>query len=179
EDPQNRLWWRVPPRRLEAEAIRDSLLVAGGSLDEKPFGPGSLDDNNPRRSIYLTVKRSRLSPTLQAFDAPEGIQSVGEGSSTTATTQALVMMNSRFVRTQAEKLAARVKPWSTDAVPGAIEKAYRIALGRKPTDAEAKKMTAFVRRLADESGKSPQALEMAMADFCQVLLCLNEFVYVD
>jgi hypothetical protein len=178
EDPQNRLWWRVPPRRLEAEAIRDSLLVAGASLDEKPFGPGTLDDNNPRRSIYLTVKRSRLSPTLQAFDAPEGIQSVGERSSTTATTQALVMMNSRFVRAQAEKLAARVRPDKLD-VPGAIEKAYRIAIGRKPNDAEAKKMTAFVRRLADESGKSPQALEMAMSDFCQVLLCLNEFVYVD
>jgi len=174
-DPQNRLWWHVPPRKLEAEAIRDSLLLIGGSLDLKMFGPGVLDETGPRRSIYLTVKRSRLLPMLQAFDAPEPIQSVGERSSTTATTQALIMMNSALVRQQAEKFARAVLPAATGNVPQSVEKAYLRALGRPPTDRERKRMTDFVLRGADGS----KGLETATADFCQVLLCLNEFLYVD
>ena len=176
-DPQNRLWWHVPPRRLEAEAIRDSLLAIGGSLDPKMYGPGTLDENSPRRSVYLTVKRSRLLPMLQAFDAPEPIQSVGERSLTTATTQALTMMNSRLVRQQAESLARAVKPATAAEVPGTVEKAYRIGLGRAPTDGERRRMSAFILAAADNS--EPKALETATADFCQVLLCLNEFLYVD
>jgi hypothetical protein len=177
-DPQNHLWWHVPPRRLEAEAIRDSLLVVGGSLDPKMFGPGTLDETSPRRSIYLTVKRSRLLPMLQAFDAPEPIQSVGERSLTTATTQALMMMNSRLVRQQAEKLARVVLPATAADVPQAIERAYRVALGRRPTDAERQRMTAFILQGTGD-GKGAKGLETATADFCQVLLCLNEYLYVD
>lgn len=176
-DPQNRLWWHVPPRRLEAEAIRDSLLAVGGSLDPKMYGPGTLDENSPRRSVYLTVKRSRLVPMLQAFDAPEPIQSVGERSLTTATTQALMMMNSRLVRQQAENLARTVKPATAADIPAAVEKAYRIGLGRAPTDAERRRMSGFILMVAGDSG--PKGLETATADFCQVLLCLNEFLYVD
>jgi len=174
-DPQNRLWWQVPPRRLEAEAVRDSLLTVGGSFDPKMYGPGTLDENTPRRSVYLTIKRSRLLPMLQAFDAPEPIQSVGERQSTTATTQALMMMNSQLVRQQAERLARTVQPASAADVPKSIEKAYRVALGRAPTDGERQRMAAFV--LSGSTG--PKGLETATADFCQVLLCLNEFLYVD
>ncbi|MBY0229477.1 MAG: PSD1 and planctomycete cytochrome C domain-containing protein, partial [Gemmataceae bacterium] len=131
EDPRNLLWSHVPPRRLEAEAIRDALLSVGGTLDLNMFGPGTLDDRSPRRSVYLTVKRTRLSPFLQAFDAPESIQSVGERQSTTTTTQALALLNSPFVRSQAGKLAKRA---------GSVEKAYRLALGRPPSAAEAKRL---------------------------------------
>ncbi len=177
-DPQNRLWGHVPPRRLEAEAVRDSLLAVGGTLDPKMFGPGTLDEDSPRRSVYLTVKRSRLTPMLQAFDSPEPIQGVGERQSTTATTQALIMMNSHLVRQQAEKLARAVMPATTADVPSVVEKAYRVALGRLPTAAERTQMMTFVLRGADE-GKGPKGLETATADFCQVLLCLNEFLYVD
>src|SRR6185369_10193301 len=106
--------------------------------------------NALRRSVYLTVKRSRLLPMLQAFDAPEPIQSVGERSLTTATTQALMMMNSRLVRQQAEKLARVVLPATPADVPQAIEKAYRVALGRKPTDSERKRMAEFILRGSEE-----------------------------
>jgi hypothetical protein len=177
-DPQNRLWGHVPPRRLEAEAIRDSLLMVGNSLDLKMFGPGTLDENSPRRSVYLTIKRSKLIPMLQAFDAPEPIQSIGERSSTTATTQALMMMNSRLVRQQAEKLARAVLPASAADIPQAVDKAYRIALGRLPTDGERQRMAAYILRGTDD-GKGVKALDTATTDFCQVLLCLNEFLYID
>ena len=131
-DPQNRLWWRHPTRRLEAEAIRDNLLAVAGTLDPKMFGPGTLDGNNPRRSVYLTVKRSQMVPFLQMFDVPESLQSIGERSVTTVPTQSLAFMNSPLVRGAAQKLAVRVRSKS-DAE--SIEQAYLIALcaGGRPT----------------------------------------------
>ncbi|MCA9071626.1 MAG: DUF1553 domain-containing protein, partial [Planctomycetaceae bacterium] len=68
-DPENHLWWHRGATRLEAEVIRDALLSVSGSLDQTMFGKGSLDQENPRRSVYLTVKRSSLIPILQLFDA--------------------------------------------------------------------------------------------------------------
>lgn len=169
-DPANKHWWRHPTRRLEAEAIRDSLLAVAGTLDLKMYGPGTLDGNNPRRSVYLTVKRSQMIPFLQMFDVPEALQSIGERSVTTVPTQSLAFMNSPLVRGAAQKLAARVCS-KTDAE--SVAQAYLIALSRRPTDAERQRMTSFI------AGYGTQAREQALVDFCQVLLCLNEFIYVD
>jgi hypothetical protein len=178
-DPQNTLWWRRPARRLEAEAIRDGLLAVSGTLDTKMYGPGTLDENSPRRSVYLMVKRSRMIPLLQMFDAPEAIQSIGERPTTTVATQALAMMNSPFVRQRAEKLAQRVKPKSAEELPRAIDAAYRTAVARLPSDAERQRMTAFIESQAKAYGTNALARDLALTDFCQVLLCLNEFLYVD
>jgi hypothetical protein len=175
-DPDNRLWGRVPPRRLEAEAVRDALLSVSGTLDRTMYGPGTLDENGPRRSVYLTVKRSRLMPMMQLFDAPEPIQAVGERSTTTVATQALALMNSPFVRQRAEKLAQRVRPKDAADLPRAVEEAYRLALGRRPTPAERDRLSAFV--LA-QSGGDAKALDAALADACQALLASNEFLYID
>src|SRR5262249_29583889 len=120
-DPQNRLWWRRPARRLEAEAIRDSMLAVSGALDATMYGPGTLDENAPRRSVYLTVKRSRMIPLLQMFDAPEAIQSIGGRQTTTVATQALAMMNSPFVRQRAGQFAQRVRPKSVDELARAVD----------------------------------------------------------
>ncbi|MBM3995229.1 MAG: DUF1553 domain-containing protein [Planctomycetes bacterium] len=169
-DPANKLWWRHPTRRLEAEAIRDSLLAVGGNLDPKMYGVGTLDGNSPRRSVYLTVKRSQMIPFLAMFDMPEALQGIGERSVTTVPTQSLAFMNSPLVRGAAQKLAARVKA-KTDAV--SIEQAYLIALSRRPTDAERQRMETFI------ANYGAQARDQALVDFCQVLLCLNEFIYVD
>jgi hypothetical protein len=175
-DPQNRLCWRHPTRRLEAEAVRDNLLAVAGTIDLKMYGPGTLDGNNPRRSVYLTVKRSQMIPFLQMFDVPEALQSIGERSVTTVPTQSLAFMNSPLVRGAAQKLAARVRA-KTDAE--SVEQAYLIALSRRPTDVERDRMTAFIARQAESYGKTPQARDQAIVDFCQVVLCLNEFIYVD
>ena len=82
-DPDNRLLWRKSPLRMDAEIIRDNLLTVSDSLDTKMFGAGSLEEENPRRSIYLTVKRDKLVPLLQLFDAPDAIQSIGDRGITT------------------------------------------------------------------------------------------------
>src|SRR5437764_514400 len=109
-------------------------------------------------------------PFLQMFDMPEALQSIGERSVTTVPTQSLAFMNSPLVRGAAQKLAARVKA-KTDAE--SIEQAYLIALSRRPTNAERQRMELFI------ANHGTQARDQALVDCCQVLLCLNEFIYVD
>jgi hypothetical protein len=178
-DPHDRLLWRYPTRRLEGEAIRDAILAVSGTLDPTPFGPGTLDQNSPRRSVYLTVKRSQMVPFLQLFDAPEAIQSMGERPATTVATQALALMNSPFVRQRAEKFAQRIRPKTPDALPQAMDDAYLLALSRRPTAGEREKMVGFVHQQLAGNTQNPRALDLALTDCCQVLLCLNEFIYVD
>lgn len=177
-DPDNRLLWHFRPRRLEAETIRDALLAVGGNLDLNMFGP-SVMDNTTRRSVYLRVKRSELIPIMTMFDAPEPTQSIGERSVTTVPTQALAMMNAPFVRQQAAKLAERIRPAKDAPLESAIDRGYRVAFGRAPTDAERTRMSAFLDRQLGAGARSPENNQKALAAFCHVLLCLNEFVYVD
>jgi len=178
-DPENRYLWHYQPRRLEAEVIRDALLAVGNNLDATMFGPSILD-NSPRRSVYLRVKRSELIPLMTMFDAPEPTQSIGERISTTVPTQALAMLNSPFVRQQAEKLAQRVRPNPNVTPPDAVDQAYRVAVGRLPSDAERTQMLEFIhQQQALLGGDAAANLDKALAEFCHVLLCLNEFVYID
>jgi len=174
-DPENRLVWRRETRRLEGEAIRDALLFVSATLDPKLYGTSTLDENTPRRSIYLTVKRSRLIPFLQMFDAPEPIQSIGDRSTTTVPSQALAMMNSPFVRSRAEKLAQRIKPAMNEPAEAIAAKAYRLTLSREPTPPETQRAKAFL----EAAGSTPQARDAAIAELCHVLVCLNEFIYID
>jgi hypothetical protein len=178
-DPQNRLWWRRPARRLEAEAIRDALLAVSNTLDSSMYGPGSLDAANPRRSVYLKVKRSQMVPLMQMFDAPEPIQSIGERTTTTVPTQSLAFLNSPLVRKAAEKFSQRLRAKSPADAAAAIDEAYLIALSRRPTSSECARMLTFVQSQAESYGPTPAARNHALTDFCQVLLCLNEFVYID
>lgn len=178
-DPENLLIWRRESRRLEAEIIRDSLLSVSGKLDRTQFGKGSLDQNMPRRSIYLTVKRSQLIPILQLFDAPDAMQGIGGREESTVAPQALAMMNSPMVRDIATKLSQRSRPNANVPIPEAISRAYESALSRPATEEEVKTMTAFVQQQTESRGTDGNAESLAFRDFCQVLLCMNEFVYVD
>ena len=94
KDLENRLLWRFLPRRLDGEVIRDSLLSVSGMLDDTMYGKGSLDERSRRRSIYFMIKRSKLIPVMQLFDAPEPLVSQGRRMNTTIAPQALMLMNS-------------------------------------------------------------------------------------
>ena len=178
-DPANRFWWHFQPHRLEAETIRDALLATGGNLDPAMFGPSVLDDSL-RRSVYLRVKRSELLPIMTMFDAPEPTQSIGERSVTTVPTQALALMNSPLVRQQAEKLFSLIKPATDVPLSSAIDRGYQIAFGRSPTDAEQTRMKAFIEQQRTAmGGDAPESTDKALIEFCHVLYCLNEFVYID
>jgi uncharacterized protein DUF1553/uncharacterized protein DUF1549/cytochrome c len=167
-DPDNKLFWRRDPRRLEAEAVRDSLLDVGGLLDRKMYGPGTLDEAMTRRSIYFFIKRSRLIPMMMVFDAPEPLVSQGGRPTTTIAPQALLFMNSPLVRKSAAGLAKR----------GGVEQIYRRALGRSATPKELAAAADFLSRQSESYKKDGKA-DASMVDFAQALLCLNEFVYVN
>jgi hypothetical protein len=177
-DPVNMSLWRRSPRRLEAEAIRDSMLAIAGQLDTKMFGPGTLDQNMKRRSIYFFIKRSNLIPTMMLFDWPEHLVSIGARSSTTIAPQALMFMNSPQGRQYATAFAGRLP---VDSAEEAIQAGYRLALSRSPSQIELKVTSQFISQqeeLYRETGQG-NARQLALTDFCQTLFSMNEFVYVD
>jgi hypothetical protein len=177
-DPANKLQWHFNRHRLEAEAIRDSLLAISGVLDETMFGPGTLDEGMKKRSIYFTVKRSKMIPMLQIFDAPQALTPIDKRPSTTVAPQALLLMNNPHVRSYAHAFAKRIAPDDKTPFPDVIRKGYQIALSREPTPQELMQISAFLQKqMTTYAG--PNARELAVADFCQVLMCLNEFIYVD
>ena len=179
-DNQNKLCWRHPRKRLEAEIIRDAMLSASGTLDATPFGPGMLEPHQ-RRSIYFFVKRSKLLPMMTLFDAPDATQGMGERPATTIAPQALLMMNNALVRQCASNLAKRVWPEATSGPEEAVRQAYRLCLGRVPDDAEAADALTFLQAQEESYAQDGRqdAKGAALVDLCQVLLSLNEFVYVD
>lgn len=164
-DPANALFMRFVPYRLEAEAIRDSMLAVSGRLDETMFGPGTRDENSRRRSIYFNIKRSQLIGSLVAFDLPEPLVSQGARPTTTVAPQALILMNSPQARSWAEGLAGRLQ--AAGDTPGQITRAYQLCFHRSPVAAELDAGITFLKYGA------------SLADYCQVLLGLNEFVYVN
>jgi hypothetical protein len=180
-DPENALVWRVPPRRLEAEAIRDSLLAVAGQLDETMYGPGTLDQGHKRRSIYFMIKRSQLIPMMQLFDQPEPLVSVGNRPSTTIAPQALAFMNSPHVRGYALSFASQLNPTAEKSLTDAVTQGYRTALGRAPDAEELAASIAFVEGQTStyQAEKKANPQHLALADFCQVLFGLNEFIYIE
>ena len=178
-DPENLLFWRRNSRRLEAEIIRDSLLAVSGTLDGTKFGKGTLDENSTRRSIYFTVKRSRLIPLLKLFDAPDTMQGIATREESTVAPQALALLNSPIIRSLATKFAARVKPNAETSVEQAIDRAYQVAVSRPATEAERLGMADFIRRQKESRGTDANAEALAVSDFCHLILCMNEFVYID
>jgi cytochrome c553 len=180
-DPENKLVWRRPRMRLEAETIRDAMLAVSGALDKKLFGPGSLDPNHKRRSIYFFVKRSQLVPMMTLFDAPDSLQSQEQRASTIIAPQALMLMNNANIRGFAKSLAARIGPKGGSALEDAVRAGYLIALARPPREDELRESAQFVREqmASYQATNKGDAQQLALADFCQVLMELNEFIYID
>ncbi|MDX1945665.1 MAG: PSD1 and planctomycete cytochrome C domain-containing protein [Pirellulaceae bacterium] len=178
-DPENLWLWRRAPQRLEAEVIRDSLLATSGLLDRTQFGPGTLDEGHKRRSLYFTMKRSKLIPLMQLFDQPEPLVSVGGRPSTTIAPQALAFLNSPLVRESAHGFAARLLAEKT--AEESVRQGYLAAVGREPDGTELAAAVAFLasQQRSYEADQKPASRELALADFCQVLFGLNEFVYVE
>jgi len=187
-DPENRLLWRMPRARLEAEIIRDQILAVAGNLDRTLGGPcvypyidpklfqsstkrtwpGKPDDDPStwRRSLYVYSKRSIRYPLFETFDQPNLINSCDRRNSSTIAPQALLLMNNNFVLTEAKYFAERLRREAGDGEPAQAQKAFRLALGRSPTAFELAKTVEFIRSGPD-----------GLAEFCHAMFNLNEFVY--
>jgi hypothetical protein len=145
KDPENRLLWRFPPRRLDAEQARDSMLMASGELDLTMSGEG-VEKSKPRRSIYVRKMRNTPDEFLASLDAPPGFQSIAERQATTTATQSLLMVNGDWPLDRARAMAARlVKEHPTDDAKR-IESAFQYAFSRAPTKKEAADALAFVKQ---------------------------------
>jgi cytochrome c553 len=161
-DPANRLVWRHSPRRLDAEEMRDAMLSSAGALDRRrPAGSPAMSlkmiemldngaearnlrqqaDGGTRRSVYLPLVRGVTPAALEAFDPVEQTLVTGSRDATTVPGQALYLLNSPFVRRQALVLADRLQR-GRDA--DGIDEAYRLALGRPPSEPEMARARAFL-----------------------------------
>jgi mono/diheme cytochrome c family protein len=192
-DAENKLLWHFPYRRLDVEAIRDSMLAASGSLNRHMFGPAVFlpiqqaaieahtdkqaawkADAEPailRRTVYAYVKRTLLVPMLETLDFCDTTNSTDRRAITSIAPQALTLFNGEFVNRQAELFADHLRREAGDDPKQQIDLAYRLALCREPTAAEAASLAAFLERETPVLG--PQAL----VQVCRVILNLNEFVY--
>ncbi len=206
EDPENRFLWRVPYRRLEAEAIRDSVLSAGGQLNPTMYGPSvsppipkealeghsdpgtiwaaSGEREAARRTVYVHTKRSMLVPMLELLDFCDTARTTAKRGVTSVAPQALTLFNGEFVNRQAAHFADRLAREAGDDVDQQVERAYLLALCRPPTATEKAALTQFLRREADglaaeKSLAAPEARRRVLAQACRVLFNLNEFVYTD
>ena len=187
-DPENRLLWRMPRVRLEAEIIRDSILTTAGTLDRTLGGPAilphippylfatssgrrwrGLPDDDPttwRRSIYVFSKRSIRYPFFETFDQSNPVASIDRRNRTTVAPQSLTLMNNPMVTFQASKFADRVRSEAGDDVEAQVQRAILLALGRESAPDEQASAVNFVGESAD-----------GLDEFCHLLFNLNEFLY--
>jgi hypothetical protein len=169
-DPDNRLFGRMNRRRLEAEAIRDNLLSVAGRLDTKRGGPAVRDFNAPRRTLYLMTIRSDRSGFGPLFDSADSTAPVDKRTISTVAPQALFLLNHPFALEQAKALAKRVQNEEKDN-ERRIARAYQLLYGRPPTAAETKIGLTYLERNRKNA--------LGWEEYCHVLMCANEFIYVD
>ncbi len=178
-DPQNRLLWHAPVRRLCGEQIRDAALVVAGELDDRAGGEGT-DISDSRRSIYTKVVRNKRDPLLDVFDFPERFGSVGERNTTTSPTQSLFMINGDWMLSRARKLAERIVREAPGGEDSRVRLAYRLAVARDATVPELERAANFIyQRRGETPNVDLASADAALIDFCHVLLNSNEFLYTD
>ncbi len=183
-DPENRLLSHMPIRRLEAEQIRDAILLTSGELDPRLYGAsipvyyayetGKTKGDNPkgpldgkgRRSVYQEIRRNTHNPFLEVFDLPPAATARPHRDSTNVPAQALTMLNSPFVIEQADKWAVRVEA-EQESPSRRVELMFEQALGRLPTPTEKDRALGYVAVAKDP-----------WRDLAHSLLNLKEFLYL-
>jgi hypothetical protein len=186
KDPQNLYLWRYRTQRLDAEIVRDGILVASGAINRTVGGrpvrpplpeelikstiknPWKNEEEGPdvwRRSIYVYRKRGMAFPMFEVFDMPDANFTVGKRNVSTVPTQALTLLNNDFVLKQARMFAERVKAEAGDDLAKQIDLAYRITLTRPPDATELSLAMDLVQ-------------SQSLVDLTSALLNLSEFLYL-
>jgi hypothetical protein len=197
KDPSNRLLHHYPARRMEAEAVRDSILAASGRLDRTPFGPsvqpyrekpnpdrrlfpGPLDGGG-RRSVYIKANLMEAPHFLGAFNFPGGKVAQGRRDVTNVPAQALALLNDPFVLQQADVWARRLVARPAPSVAARIEEMFAAALGRPPSAEERERFEQAVTEFADLHGVPAADIMHNPApwkDVAHTLFNLTEFAYI-
>jgi hypothetical protein len=196
-DPNNDLFWRFDPRRLSAEEVRDSILAANGSLNRQLYGPSiyptlskevlagqsrpghgwgkSSEDQRNRRSVYIHVKRSLLTPMLSVFDFPDPDLTCEDRFVTLRPGQALSLLNSDFIHIQAKRLAESIDADEIDDQE-VVRRTVREVLTRDATAAEIENGGGLIENLQSEHGVTR---ERAVELYCLTVMNWNEFLFID
>jgi len=182
-DGASRLLWRFPPRRLEAEAIRDSILTVSGTLNPASGGPGFFLHNVERENVYHYHPKEEFGPDesrrmiyafkvrmeqdgiFGAFDCPDGSLVMPRRSISTTPLQALNLFNSGFVLQQSQKFAERLEREAGHDAKAEVRRAWQLAFGRMPSAVELSEAEAF----AEKAG---------WPALCRAVLNANEFLFV-
>ena len=201
-DPENGLLWRANRQRLTAEAIRDAILAAAGTLNRESYGPSVkvpleqevydliFTEEEPvglwrvtpdakqhtRRSIYLFGKRNVRQPLLEAFDQPDTIGSCAARGVSTFAPQALILMNGPLGQEQSRLMAKSLQAKVGHGPKEWIATAYRRSFGRTPRPDESELLLKF---LTDQTALLKGRQDAALADLCLALLNLSEFIYIE
>ncbi|HEY1122016.1 MAG TPA: DUF1553 domain-containing protein, partial [Haloferula sp.] len=197
-DPANELFWRFNPRRLGAEELRDSILLSTGELNLEMSGPSvfipmpeevlstsstkgskwgtSPPDQANRRSVYVKIKRSLQPPMFTDFDLADTDTPCPVRFTTTVPTQALAMMNSKFIHDEATTLAKRLEREHPGDLQAQVKRAFELAVSREPDAGEVIRSLAFINKLKTESKLEPQ---LALQRFAVAVFSFNEFFYLD
>ena len=186
-DPENVLVWRMSPRRIEAEKVRDSMLAISGQLDLQPTrgsemmkaGEGNalqllrfrgpLAPTDAHRAVYTTIVRDQLPEALTLFDFPDPSSVAGERATTTVPAQALYLLNNPFVIKQSEGAADRILA-STGSDAEHVKRAYETFFSRPPSEKEAAAALEFLKSYTMRSSK-----RSAWSVFTQALFASAEF----
>ncbi len=191
-DPDNKLLWQFPRRRLDGEALRDAMLAVSGRLNPKAGGPSIFPElptelqksaggqwkvtpdakERDRRSVYVFVKRNLRYPLFSLFDATDRNETCSRRFVTTTAPQALTLLNDSLVLSFAKSFGIRVIREAGNDPQKIVDRAFHLALCRPPTPIERAALLTFLKQ---HSGSSAEAV----TDLCHALLNLNEFLYVD
>ncbi|NNE93660.1 MAG: DUF1553 domain-containing protein, partial [Verrucomicrobiales bacterium] len=186
-DPQNRLLSRMPLRRMDAEALRDSLLFVSGKLDPAPGGPPDgvvvnregfvnakpTPNGGWRRSVYIQYRRTEIPSMMATFDYPEMGPNCVSRTVSTVSPQSLMLMNNERVRELAAAFAGRI----SDGTPSEkVKEIYEIALSREPTPEE---LDLGIETLTELEKRWVRNLEGALEAYCHAILNSAAFLYVD
>jgi hypothetical protein len=191
-DPDNVLLSRMPLRRMDAETLRDSVLLIAGRLDETPFGPPDLlylrDDglvtaperpDGWRRSIYVEQRRQNVLTTLDLFDYPQMTPNCVRRTDTAVAPQALHLLNDTVIRKLANDLSERARKEAGSDLGKQVDRVYWLALARPPTAEEKSIVLAELRKQYRTASGQPLPEKELLAQFCDTIINSAGFIYID
>jgi hypothetical protein len=182
----------MPLTRVDAEALRDSILFIAGRLDETRHGPPELlfvrhdgmvmtpdSSTRERRSIYLQQRRATVHTMLDLFDYPQMTPNCSQRANTAVAPQALYLLNNTLIRTLADALAERVRAEAGDRLGDQIHRLYWLALSRPPTEEEKSIILGELGEAYEAGSHRPEGRRRLVARLCHALINSTAFVYVD
>ncbi|MEO6336876.1 MAG: DUF1549 and DUF1553 domain-containing protein [Verrucomicrobiota bacterium] len=192
-DPENKLLWRFPLQRLDAESVRDAILFTSGELNLEIGGPYVpikansdsqvvVDETNAgakRRSLYLQQRRTQPLAMLEVFDTAQMNPNCTRRNPSTVSLQSLALLNSDFIRSRSRAFAQRLEKECGADNQQRLEQTFLLALGRKPNPAEHSAAEEFLQAQVALYADKPDKTERSWTDFCQVVLAGNSFLYVE